>query len=242
MNKVIKITEEEIFIGKDDGSIVKTEKSNASWEVQVGDTVELFISGDTVILNLAKKVKEKKENSIVKKTINLCQKTLPMIFSSCVALFLVALLVICFVPKGNKYTFEAELMGMKVTSTIKFKGNEMELVNSTSNEVFTSKYNIEDGKLYELNTETNNYDLIGEISSTKITLSAEVLGFSMEYKENTMIALRTMSIVFMVIFAILDAAAITVMILSKKGIIKINNEEKEVQETTLETVEETTAE
>ena len=242
MNKVVKVTEDEVFIGKDDGSVVKTEKSNATWDVKVGDVVELFVSGDTVILNLAKKVKEKKENSFVKKTVNLCQKTLPMIFSSLFAIFLVALLVISFVPRGNKYTFEAELMGLKVTSTITFKGDEMELVNSTSTEVFTSKYKIEDGKLYEFNTETNKYDFVGEITSTKLTMSAEDLGFSMEYKENTMIALRTMSIVFMIIFAVLDTAAIAVMLLTKKGVIKLNNSSTAVVNAEPEKTEEVTAE
>ena len=43
MNKVIKITDDEVLIGKDDGSIVKTEKSNATWDVKVGDEVKVKI-------------------------------------------------------------------------------------------------------------------------------------------------------------------------------------------------------
>ena len=57
MNKVIKITDDEVLIGKDDGSIIKTEKSNATWDVKVGDEVELFVDGNTIIPALKKNSK-----------------------------------------------------------------------------------------------------------------------------------------------------------------------------------------
>ena len=223
MNKVIKITDDEVLIGKDDGSIIKTEKSNATWDVEVGDEVELFTSGETVILNLAKKVKEKKGKRLVNGVVRLCQKMFLISFTSLFALFMVALIVIGMIPRGNKYTYNAEIMGMEFSATISFEGDEMSMKMTGNEEIIVTKYKIENKKLYEFNTETLAYDYVGEISSTKITYNLD-LGedgsFNMFFKENTMIALRTLSIVCMIIFAVLDLAALTVMILTKKGIIK----------------------
>lgn len=229
MNKVIKITDDEVLIGKDDGSIVKTEKSNATWDVKVGDEVELFTSGETVILNLAKKVKEKKENGFVNGVVKLCQKMFLISFTSLFALFMVALIVIGMIPRGNKYTYNAEIMGMELSATVSFEGDEMSMKMTGDEEIMVTKYKIESKKLYEYNTETSAYDYVGEISSTKITYKldlGEVGSFNMIFKENTMIALRTLSIVCMIIFAVLDLAALTVMILTKKGIIKLSDSRK----------------
>ena len=239
MNKIIKITDDKIFVGKDDGSILETEISNASWGAKVGDEVEVFSSGDTVILSLAKKAKEKKVYPIIKKTVNACQKLLPMIFTGLFAFFTIALIVICALPKGYKYEFEMEFMGVEVTSTIKFKGDEMEMTMSTLDEITTAKYDIEDGKLYEYNTETRKYDYLGEISSTKLSIKEPETGLVLEYEEETMIALRTLSIVFMVISGVLDLACIAVALLTKRGIIKLE-EAQAVQQTTSEEVSETT--
>ena len=229
MNKVIKITDDEVLIGKDDGSIIKTEKSNATWDVKVGDEVELFTSGETVILNLAKKAKEKKEKGFVNGVVRLCQKMFLISFTSLFALFMVALIVIGMIPRGNKYTYNAEIMGMELSATVSFKGDEMSMKMTGDEEIIVSKYKIESKKLYEYNTETSAYDCVGEISSTKITYKID-LGedgsFNMVFKENTMITLRTLSIVCMIIFAVLDLAALTVMILTKKGIIKLSDSRK----------------
>ena len=229
MNKIIKITDDEVLIGKDDGSIVKTEKSNATWDVKVGDEVELFTSGETVILNLSKKAKEKKEKRFVNDVVRLCQKMFLISFTSLFALFMIALIVIGVIPRGSKYTYNAEIMGMEVSATLSFKGDEMYMKSTFDEEIAVAKYKIESKKLYEYNTETLTYDYVGEISSTKITYKLD-LGedgsFSMIYKENTMIALRTLSIVCMIIFAVLDLAALSVMILTKKGIIKLSESRK----------------
>ena len=241
MNKIIKIEENKIFVGKDDGSILETETSNASWDVKVGDEVEVFTSGDTVILSLAKKTKEKKCCPIIKKAVNACHKLLPMIFTGLFAIFTIALIVICALPKGNRYEFDMEIMGMELTSTIKFKGDEMQMTMSTLDKVTSVKYDydIEDGKLYEYNTETKKYDYLGEISSTKLTIKEPETGMMLEYEEETMIALRTLSIVFMAIAAVLDFACIAVVFLTKKGIIKLD-EAQAVQPTTTSEATETT--
>ena len=240
MNKVIKVTEDEIFIGKDDGSIVKTEKSNASWEVKVGDEVELFSSGKTIILNLAKKVKEKKNNGFISWIAKYSQKTLPVVFSGLFALFLIALIVICSVPRGWKYSYKAEASGIEIESIIEFEDDDMIMSNYSNaagifdNETdsLTNRYKIESGKLYVYDNELRTFEYAGKISSTKIEVISE--GIKLEYKENTMIALRTLSIVFMVIFAILDLGAIVVMYLTKRGVIKLDTQNAVETTTTAE--------
>lgn len=221
MDKVVRVTDEKIFIGKDDGSLIEVGVDSANWDVKVGDQVEVFTGESGIVLSLSKKVKEKKigENKAVKWVMNKSQKLLPIVFSSVFVFFMIALIVICSVPRGRKYKFNTEFLGMEVTSTITFKNDKMEVRSSTLDEVEYVLYDIDDGKIYEYNSETKTYDYMGKISSTKLTVESD--GFSMVYKEHTMIALKTISIVFMVIAAILDAGAITVMILTKKGVLKL---------------------
>ena len=231
MNKVIKITEDEIFIGRDDGSVLTTEKANASWDVQVGDEVEVFASGETVILNLAKPNKRNKSsklmnNAFVNKIVSLSQKIFPIVFSCLFVLFLVALIVVSCVPRGSKYTFKDEIAGIEISSVVEFTKDELTSTTYYSesledeNMIYTTNYKITDGKLYTYNLTTKEYNYAGKISSTKAIIESE--GLKIEYKENTMIALQTLSIVFMVIFAVLDLASITILVLTKKGIIKSN--------------------
>lgn len=246
MNKIVKITDDEIFIGKEDGSVVTTEKSNASWDVKVGDIVELFVSGDTVILNLAKKQKTNVANGFLGSIVKCCQKILPIVFSSMFVLFLTALIVISSVPRGNKYTYETNIGGMEISSVVTFDGDEItltsyyELNGESEDEVVTSNYKITDGKLYTYNLTTKEYNYAGKISSTEAVIENE--GMKLVYKENTMITLRTMSIVFMIIFAVLDTAAIAVMLLTKKGVIKLNNSSTAVVNAEPEKTEEVAAE
>ena len=164
---------------------------------------------------------------------------MPIIFTGLFAFFTIALIVICVLPKGHKYEFEMEFMGMELTSTIKFKGDEMQMTMSTLDEVTSVKYDIEYGKLYEYNTETKKYDYLGEISSTKLTIKEPETGMMLEYEEETMIALRTLSIVFMAIAAVLDFACIAVVFLTQKGIIKLD-ETQTVQSAISSDVTETT--
>lgn len=246
MNKVVKVTEDEVFIGKDDGSVVKTEKSNATWDVKVGDVVELFVSGDMVILNLTKKQKSNVTNGFLGSIVKSCQKILPIAFSCLFVLFLTALIVISSVPRGNKYTYEANIGGMEISSVVTFDGDEItltsyyELNGETDDEIVTSTYKITDGKLYTYNLTTKEYNYAGKISSTEAVIEND--GMKLIYKENTMIALRTISIVFMIIFAVLDTAAIAVMLLTKKGVIKLNNSSTAVVNAEPEKREEVTAE
>lgn len=244
MNKVIKITEDEIFIGKEDGSIVKTERANANWDVKLGDKVELYASGKTVIVNLARRVKEKKEcKPIIEKFSIFGQKKIfPIILSCLFAVFLIALIVINSVPRGKKYTYKADLDFVYVSMVVEFDDDEvtasgvMEMFGDKDDIIGTNKYKITNGKLYIYQEEEKTYEYAGEISSTE--LEFEIMdGYTLKCKENTMITLRTISIVFMIIFGLLDAAAITFMILIKKGIIKLPNSKENNDNVELNNVE-----
>lgn len=224
MNKIIKVTNDEILVGTDEGSIIKTERANASWDAKVGDKVEIFSNGDTVILTLRQKHKERKENMFVSKTVGLCQKIFPIVFSCLLVVFLAAFLVICNVPRGKKYvikntaiveyditiTFDGDEMIIKSTNLFAEEGEDKYVVNST-------KYAIVDGELYEYNELTEEYDLIGEISSTKLSLIID--NYRIVFKENTMISLKTWSLILMIVSAVLDLACIVVFVLTKKGVI-----------------------
>lgn len=251
MNKIVKVTEDKIFIGKDDGSLVEAGRASANWEVKVGDEVEIFTSGDEIILSLAKKVKDKKiiENKAVKWVVKNSQKLLPIVFSAVFVFFTIALIVICSVPRGWKYVYREEVAGVEVESIVEFDDDELTLTTYSNmmteedeiDAVVTSKYKITDGKLYTYNLTTEQYNYAGKISSTKAVIENE--GFKIEYKEETMCALRAVAIVFMVISAILDAGAIAVMILTKKGILKLETAPTtSALETATETKEETVSE
>ena len=238
MDKVIKVTEDEIFIGREDGSVLKTDRVNASWDVKVGDVVDVFSSDNMIILNLAKKTKVKtKKNFNFEKLFQYCKKLLPIIFSSLFAAFMIALIVVCSVPRGKEYTFSDNVWGIDYSCSATFSKDELiiksyaKLGNEVEDTITTFEYKITYGTLYVYNEETATAELIGsfeisgKISSTKLELSdIEIEGFNIILKEKTMCALRNTFITFMVIFGILDLACLAIIILTKKGIIKTNEQ------------------
>lgn len=260
MDKIIKVTEDEIFIGKEDGTIIKTERANANWDVKVGDVIEVFASEEMIILNLAKKTKTKTKKLFnFEKLFQYCQKLLPIIFSSLFAAFMIALIVVCSVPRGKEYKFSDSLMGIDYSYTVTFSKDEVVLKSyakygdEVEDSVSTYEYKITDGCLYVYNEELEVYENNGRISSTKLILTdLEGESLKLELKEKTMCALRNTFITFMVVFGILDLACIVIIVLTKKGIIKtkeksngeiskseesiseINKEESVVQDTIIE--------
>lgn len=51
MLKVIKVTEDKVFVSNDKGKIVATDKNKFDWEVKVGDHVELFEHDNEIIIS-----------------------------------------------------------------------------------------------------------------------------------------------------------------------------------------------
>lgn len=250
MNKVIKVTEDEVFVGKADGSVVKTDKSNASWDVQIGDQVEIFTSGDMLILNLisqSRLKKKKVKSSFSKKIINLCRKVFPIAFTSLFLFFLTALIVIVSVPRGWKYTYEEEVGGVYVSCSIRFEDKNYLVMSSEVAEfdrlpekyIQRMRYRIENGKLYIYSEEDEGFMYCGKINSMEIDFIDEEVMVNL--KEDTMSALKVISIVFMCIFAVLDFASIVVFMLIKNGTIKIEADkgiiESNIEDETSKTAE-----
>lgn len=50
MFKIIKVNEEFAYIGNSEGKVIKMNKSALDWEIKVGDYVELYESGDEIIV------------------------------------------------------------------------------------------------------------------------------------------------------------------------------------------------
>lgn len=102
MNKVVKITEDKIFVGQDDGSLLETDRTNANYDVKVGDVVEVYSKGELVIIN---KIIDKKSTKSNKINIKL-SKILSITFSIIFSFFLISFIVISVLPHGKVYTYE----------------------------------------------------------------------------------------------------------------------------------------
>lgn len=224
MNKIIKITDDEIVIGKDDGSVLKTAKSNANYDAKVDDVVDVFVDGDTTIIAKSKKYVEKKECKFLSKLICGCQKLLPIIFSSIFVLSLICLIVVCAVPRGKMYKNKQVFGNIIVNSEISFSGKNMTVRNyyngNDSKTVF--EYKIKNGKLYYLSKTANEYLEFGSISSTKIVVENSQ-NETLVYVEKGMKAFVAVFIAITVISGVCDIACFTVLVLTKKGIIKLDD-------------------
>lgn len=237
MNKIVKVTDDKIFIGKDDGSLVVAEKNNANWDVMVGDTVEVYEKGDLIIINQSKRnIKQKRKSNVLGNIVNACDDGLPIIFSLWFAVFFIVFMVINFIPHGRTYTCKEKIFGYEIETTLTFSGDEITLKVKNpyyNNEEFadiegidiesefiiqTSKYKILDKKLYVWDESTDKYEEEGKISSTKWVV--ESLGYKIEYTETTMQTLKTLSFVLFIVFGAFDLLSILVVVLNKKGIIK----------------------
>lgn len=236
MNRIIKITDDEIFIGTENGSIVKAARSSASWDVQIGDKVEIFSNGKNVILTPVKKAKVKQDNGLKNKTVGLCQKIFPIVFSCLFVAFFIAFIVICSVPRGKNYYFKTPY-GIEIEVSVSFTKDDLTLkmTNLYADEdddpytINVRKYKIDDGDLYIFDELTEKYENVGEITSTKLILIEELYGakYVFPLENSTMISLKTWSLVLMIVSAVLDLACIAVLVLTKKGIIEYAKEEKQ---------------
>ena len=225
MNKIIKITDNEIIVGKDDGEVLKLPKSSCEWNAKIGDFVDVFKDGDSFILSKSVNFVEKKDCKFVECLVKSCKKILPIIFSSLFGLFLILTIVLTVMPHGKLYKYNAEIFGIKVYSEISLSGNKITVKNYYDNRCdrTESTFEIKNKKIYTLNQETNQYAELGTISSTKIVTDSGD-NFEIVYVETCVKAWKNVGIVFMIIFAVLDVASIVVLILNKKGIIKIKSE------------------
>jgi TM2 domain-containing membrane protein YozV len=54
MSKIIRVNRDSVCVGKDDGSFIEVKKSELNFTPTVGDAVEIFTAGDSVIVSKAK--------------------------------------------------------------------------------------------------------------------------------------------------------------------------------------------
>ena len=208
MNKIIKITEDFIFVGTSDGKIIQTERENASWDVKIGDEVDIYSSSEITILCLSEKKEDEKliesliqgidemeisqihnettqseenviekeitspdtqvinnisqpvedqtyqmvqpvvqqvnyqqkvRNNFLSRLVKKCRLKMIVCLSIIFAILFTALLTICVLPKGKKYTGEFILYGRTIQVEIIFKDNKVEL-SAECDEIDKSEY------------------------------------------------------------------------------------------------------
>lgn len=167
------------------------------------------------------------QNKFISKIVYLSQKIFPIIFSSLTAIFLILLIVSCVISRGKLYEFKYKYDDYNsITTRIEFSSKTFEVRNYYPNGEKDSsvfEYKIKDGKLYYFEEYQDKYLEYGSINSTKLVIDTNT-GFKYVFVEKGIVALKSVSITFLIIFAVLDAASIAVLILNKKGIIKIKSE------------------
>ena len=202
----------------------------------------------------------------MRKLINIVKKPLLYGAIGVFAVFTILLVVISSLKHGKTYEYEMNVAGIKMTSTYTFVDDDtiaIEVSGFGMSEESEFEYKIEDGFLYQkyetLEEGVFQWEKMGEINAYEIVLETvdEETGFDMklvmECKTNK--AVRTLSIVMMVVSGLAVAGSVAVTILDKKGIIKLKSESKaeenaensegvettetpvEVEETPAETVE-----
>lgn len=228
MDKVIKVTDDEVFVGRENGSIIKTSKENVSFDAEVGDGVEIFSNGNMIILNLTKKMRNKNnKNKNHSKFFELCQKVFPIMFFTFFVIFFIMFCIINLVECGNKYVFKANFLGVEVSSSLNFSDNECALDASMDiigyNEVSTYNYKIVGKKLYFYNYETKKWVYQGTISATKVVVKEKMdngMELTIVYKESVLYGLNVTAIVLFSISLALEIVSLVLWQLYKKGIIK----------------------
>lgn len=226
MDKVIKVTDDEIYIKKEDDSIVKTVRKDESFDAKVGDST---------ISQVEEKDKMNEVKKINKKAFDVLKlvKLLSVVFFGVFLISLIGLIVVVSSPKGRRYETSVSYEGETYSFSIEFKNGKAESRSYDPFEdeyiVNTTDYLIADGKLYgkeisyhygkdgtvESTEESEGFVYAGEITSTKLVIGGVVL------KEKTMSALKVSSITLMIVFGVLDLFALATIILSKKGLLKL---------------------
>ena len=176
----------------------------------------------------------------MEKFINFVKKPLVIISGALFGVFLIMLIVICAIPHGKTYTWSYDIMGQHVMDIeMSFDKDTILMTIEYDKDVAASEgipenqrriavkndYEIRNGELYTREEGATTFDYSGKISAFKITMSGEDMGvgyndLKVELICHTNVAIRTVSVVFMIISALVLAGSITVLVLDKKGILK----------------------
>lgn len=176
----------------------------------------------------------------MEKFINFVKKPLVIISGALFGVFLIMLIVVCAVPHGKTYTWSYDIMGQHVMDIeMSFDKDTILMTIEYDKDVAASEgipenqrriavkndYEIRNGELYTREEGATTFDYSGKISAFKITMSGEDMGvgyndLKVELICHTNVAIRTVSVVFMIISALVLAGSVTVLVLDKKGILK----------------------
>ena len=176
----------------------------------------------------------------MEKFINFVKKPLVIISGALFGVFLIMLIVVCAVPHGKTYTWSYDIMGQHVMDIeMSFDKDTILMTIEYDKDVAASEgipenqrriavkndYEIRNGELYTREEGATTFDYSGKISAFKITMSGEDMGvgyndLKVELVCHTNVAIRTVSVVFMIISALVLAGSVTVLVLDKKGILK----------------------
>ncbi len=151
-----------------------------------------------------------------------------LIIASCVFIAFTALLiVVSCLPKGGKYEYSFSAMGVTMEVDYIFEGDKLTLDANIMGEFTTetTDYKIQNGKLYVVNLETNEWEYCGKINAYEIVIEGtdETTNLEMEVvlECKATKAVRTLSIVMMCISGVLALGSASIVVFEKKGIIKI---------------------
>lgn len=168
MGKVVKVTDEEVHIEKLDKSMFYTNKSNADWDIRVGEYVEIFTKENVVIL-------KKCEGDI-----NRISQIISYYFDKLkVSLFVIFFFILFtfiyykYLDNDGLYSYKENVLGVNIEVNIALQGDEMSynrIVSGVTKESLKTKYKITDEKLYGLNENTGKYVYIGDITTTKLII------------------------------------------------------------------------
>lgn len=158
---------------------------------------------------------------MLKKLVNWCNKIIPAIGASMLAVGLVIIIALAVMPHGTTYTYELDSI-YKVEFI--FDDDDEFIFEQTSGSNFTSteyECRINDGKLFTYDRTSRTWNYEGTINAYQIDLATEAMGVDIVLECKTSYALRTLSIVLMVVGGVVALAAVAVAILNKKGYIKL---------------------
>ena len=186
----------------------------------------------------------------MKKLIDFAKKPLLYIASSVFVLFTLILVVVSCLPRGNKYTYTMETAGVTVEVSYIFDDDdELEIETYVLGEYDKEEgeYQIKKGELFVRAKGASEWNKIGKINAYEIVAESEEAGIKLKVVMECALtkAIRTVSIVLMSVSGVFALACVAIIILDKKGIIKVKEAvaaEETVEAPVVEEVAETPAE
>lgn len=184
------------------------------------------------------------------KFLNFVKKPLIIISGAVFGVFLIMLIVVCALPHGKTYSYSFEMMNQHLMDIEMDFDKDTIFISMEYDEDLAKEegipesqryvsvrvdYEIRNGKLYTREEDSTTFEYGGEINSFKITMSGDEMGISfndlkIELVCTTNVALRTISIVFMIVSGIVLVGSLVILVLDKKGILKSQTNGESVEE------------